>query len=184
MTAVYLPRRRIRRWNCAAREVPFVRLITQTTSPTMARIQQLSAGSTGGQLLAPTLVVARTDPSPRSQVLSARKPTHIHADFTHQCRGRRGANPGNRLQEPAGFLVGLQINRDLLLDLAELLVDPVAMFEDLAQEQAMVRADSPLKGLTPVGNALPHAPPRVRGHLRSILLASDERLQHRPPTDA
>jgi len=77
-----------------------------------------------------------------------------------------------------------QTAEEMLLDLEELLVDPVDMFEDLAHEKAMVRADSPLKGLTQVGNAPAHAPPRVRGHLRSILLASDERLQHRPPTDA
>ena len=93
------------------------------------------------------MIVARTPPRPRSQVLGAGKPTHIHADFAEQRRGRRGANPGNGLQEPASFLVGLQLDGDLLLDLEQLRVQSVAMFEDLAHEEALVRADPSLSRL-------------------------------------
>ena len=163
--------------------MPVVRLITQTTSPKMARIQRLPPVVPAGSRFPPTLVVAGADPRPRGQVFGTGEPTHINADLaTQRCRGR-GADPRDGLQELARFRRGLQIHRDLLLDLHQFVVHAVDVLEDLAHEEAMMGADPALERLAQGRKAPPPAPPGVRGPLRGLLLATDQRFQPRPPTD-
>src|SRR5262245_2181797 len=78
------------------------------------------------------------------------EPAHVDANLADQRRRGWGADPLNRLQESARFVIGLQIHRDLLLDLEEFVVHPVDVLEDLAQEEAMMRANPPLERLAQV----------------------------------
>src|SRR6266567_6953912 len=55
---------------------------------------RMALGGGGPQALAATLLVARSDPSPGSQMLGRRKATHVRADLSQD--GRRGQAPAAR----------------------------------------------------------------------------------------
>src|SRR6266581_3682470 len=60
------------------------------------------------QALAPTLVVPRTHPRPRGEMLSAGETTHIGANLCDKNLGRPLPDPRDRIQEGDGLLLRRQ----------------------------------------------------------------------------
>src|SRR5262249_34443250 len=96
------------------------------------------------QALASTLVVPRTHPRPRGEMLGAGKTTHIRADLGDEDLGRALADSGNRVQEGDGLLVRCQTLANCPTDARNGLVQVLQCAQVLGQQEAMVRRHPPL----------------------------------------
>lgn len=110
----------------------------------------IAFGRLATQALAATLVVTRTDTSPRGQVPSRGEPPHIHADCSDQGRRRTRPHARDRLQQRRGFLVGSHVQIDVLLRLRQRLVQEVQevdVRQDPLEEDQVVGLDPTVQGL-------------------------------------
>ena len=124
------------------------RLGERSTQPRTA-LPRLAAA-----LLAGTLVVARTHPRPRREVVSRREPLHVRADLGDQHFGRPLPDAGDGVQSRHRRGEGLGPGGDLRADLRDALIQEVEVVELLRHQEALVRSELADQRLLQLGNLL------------------------------
>ena len=105
-------------------------------------------------LLAGTLVVARTHPRPRREVVRRREALHVRADLGHQHLGRPLPDARDGVQSRHGRGEGLGAGGDLRADLGDALIQEVEVVELLGHQEALVRSELADQRPLQLGNLL------------------------------
>src|SRR5881628_1889298 len=137
-----------------------------------------------GTAFASAFVHPRTEPRPRHQVLRRREAAHVDANFRNEHGGRRFADGGYRHQELELRPKGLELPRNLLVELVYGALQVIDRVEMLAQQEPVVRRDTAAQRFSELLLRAPQPLAAECSKLLRVILARDDGFENPPAAHA